>query len=592
VRYFYRSPEVKTDPAKGIDRMSFRSDFFDIVKSTNPALPMGSRESVFLNTIDRGLTAQHREMGLIRQGIESSISEAADRYADASDDASQTIANEIAYQGEQVRQAVLEAAHEVSWSIDQARVYLGAQITEVRWAVERNTQATQSVLDSLWKTHWIDSRQFFDEGVQCYESAELEFARERFQKATDACRTNGFAYQYLGFLSVHDDDQTQALRYFELAAKFAPNNHHKAIAHYHLSRAWHASGNETASLDHIRLAVALAPKDFPYQFELVRALMRAGLKQDAIRELRKLILADLKYWTAAAINQSLDPMRAEITVLLGELRDEERSNANKLSEDFWETFSVVESLPESLPLAFSSATVGRWRRDAESLFEQGTIFAYREIIGAVRVLHRPIIEAVIGRYKKWISDSQASLAKLVADSQASVNQFCAERQRLIGQVEGVKSILSQQESWLKEQFKSNEHGYGFALGCGGLLALLGLVIYAGILLEYFAIKNATGLSDTLGKLLIFLPLIVILPIMVTVRWILFLGRRRGVRIEARAKELDIESKVRASEESALEAKKQAVEELEQKAEEFNRLRSIYQNNITLLERRLTIAPAR
>ena len=571
--------------------MSFRSDFFDIARSANPALPMGSRESVLLNTIDRGLTAQHREMGFIRQEIESSFSEAADRYAEASDDASQTIANEIAYQAEQNREAALEAAREISWSIDQARVYLGAQITEVRWAVERNTQATQNVLDSLWKTHWIDSRQFFDEGVQCYESAEREFARERFQKATEACRTNVFAYQYLGFLSVHDDNQAQALRYFELAAKFAPNDHHKAIAHYHLSRAWHASGNEAASLDHISLAVALAPGDLPYQFELVRALMRAGLKQDAIRELRKLILADLKYWTAAATDRSLDPMRAEVTGLLGELREEERGRANKLSEDCWETIRVVESLPESLPLVFRSASVGELKQDVKSLFDKGTIFAYRGIIAIVSDFHRPFIENAIGRYKSWISDSQESLAKLLADSQASANRFRDERQRLIDQIEGVKSILSQQESWLKEQFKSKEHGYGFALGCTGCLGILGLFIYGGILIEYFAIKRGTGLPDTLGKLLIYLPLIVILPIMVTGRWISFLGRRRGLRLEARAKEEDFESKVRASEEAALEAKRQAVEELEQKAAEFNRLRSIYQNNIALLERRLKIATA-
>jgi hypothetical protein len=118
------------------------------------------------------------------------------------------------------------------------------------------------------------------------------------------------------------------------------------------------------------------------------------------------------------------------------------------------------------------------------------------------------------------------------------------------------------------------------------------VIYSGILLEYFAIKKATGLPDTLGKLLIFFPLIAILPVMVLGRRLSFLGRRRGLRLGARAKWLDIELKVKASEDAALEAKKQADGELEQKTAEFNRLRSIYQNNIALLERRLSIAPAK
>ena len=535
--------------------MTFRRDFFDIVRSADPALPMGTRESVFLNTIDRGLTAQHREIALFRQEIDSRLSEGADRYAEATDEASQTISNEIAYQGEENRRVALGIAAEINWNIEQARVYLGAQISEVRWAVERNTEVTQEILDSLWKTHWIDSRQFFDEGVRCYESAEREFARERFQKATEACRTNGFAYQYLGFLSVHDDDQAQALRYFELAAKFAPNDHHKAIAHYHLSRAWHASGNEIASLDQIRLAIALAPKDLPYQFELVRALMRAGLKQEAIRELRKLISVDLKYWTAAAIDRSFDPMRAEITGLLSEMREEERVKANNLSEDFWETIRVVESLPEALPLVFRSASVGEWKQDAKSLFDKGTIFAYREIITIVSDFHRSFIENAIGRYKGWISDAQQRLTELAASNEASVSQLRAERQRLIDQGEEVKSTLSQQEWQLKREFESKEHGYGFAL-------------------------------------LIFFPLIAILPVMVLGRRLSFLGRRRGLRLGARAKWLDIELKVKASEDAALEAKKQADGELEQKTAEFNRLRSIYQNNIALLERRLSIAPAK
>jgi hypothetical protein len=80
--------------------------------------------------------------------------------------------------------------------------------------------------------------------------------------------------------------------------------------------------------------------------------------------------------------------------------------------------------------------------------------------------------------------------------------------------------------------------------------------------------------------------------MVAARRLSFLGRRRNLRLGARAKGLDIELKVKASEDAALEAKKQADGELEQKTAEFNRLRSIYQNNIALLERRLSIAPAK
>jgi tetratricopeptide (TPR) repeat protein len=573
----------------GVDSMSFRSDFFDEIRSTNPALPMSARESVFLNTIDRGLTAQHRELGLIREQIQSTFSEAVDRYREASDEASETIANEIAYQAEEDRRVALEIADEINWNIEQARVYLGAQISEVRWAVERNTEATKSILDALWKTHWIDSRQFFDEGVECYQSGEKEFARERFQKATEACRTNGFAYQYLGFLSAHDDDKAQTLRYFELAAKFAPNDHHKAIAHYHLSRALHASGNETASLEQIRLSVALAPKDLPYRFELVRALMRTGFRQDAISELRKLISADLRYWTAVEIDQSLDPMRAEISRVLGELRDEERLKANRLSADFLETIRVVESLPEALPLEFRSAS--EWKKELDRLLEKGTIFAYREIVNNAITSHKPYVEMATGRYKKGISYLDTQLINLAAGNQAIANGFNAQIQYLAKQAEQIINEFNGNDAQLMRDFKSKEGGYGLALGCTGCLATLGLVIFAGIFFEFFAIKASRGLPDTIGKLVIFLPLILPLPVIVIARRIWYQNRRRNLQHTAHARGLEIESRVRAVEASARAEYWKNTQELEHRRAEFQRLQTIYRSNISLLEKRLAVATA-
>ncbi|HZL53539.1 MAG TPA: hypothetical protein VFC37_21600 [Terracidiphilus sp.] len=455
---------------------------------------MSSRDSVFLNTNDRGLTALHREMGRVREEIESGFSEAVNRYREASDDASQIIANEIAYQAEQDRRVALEISSEINRTIDEARVYLGAQITELRWAIERNTQVTQEVLDSLWKTHWIDSRQFFDEGVQCYESGEREFARERFQKATEACRTNGFAYQYLGFLSVHDDDQAQSLRYFELATKFAPNDHHKAIAHYHLARAFHAAGNEVESLDHIRLAVELAPKDLVYQFELVRALMRTGSAQEAIRQLRKLISLDLRYWTAAAIDKSLDPMRVEITDLLSQMREEERVPARNLLSLFAQTIRVAESLPEISSFEIRSAS--KLKTSIESTFAKGTIFAYREVVGTVSATHEKFIETVVGPYKKRISASQQALADLAASNRARVDAIQAEIPRLIGQAEQVSNGLRQLEAQAKQESRSTDGGNGLALGCGGCLTVLGLFIFGGILMEADFIRRSTGHANS------------------------------------------------------------------------------------------------
>lgn len=567
--------------------MTFRRDFLDIVRSADPSLPMEARESVFLNTIDRGLTAQHREIALLRREIDSRLSEGADRYAEATDEASQAISNEIAYQAEETRRVALGIAAEINWNIEHARVYLGAQICEVRWAVERNTEVTKDILDSLWKTHWIDSRQFFDEGIRCYESAEREFARERFQKATEACRTNGFAYQYLGFLSVHDDDQAQALRYFELAAKFAPNDHHRAIAHYHLSRAWHASGNENASLDQIRLAVALAPKDLPYRFELVRALVRAGLKQEAVRDLRDLISADLRYWTAVAIDRALDPIRPDVTDLLSRMREEAGGTANRILANFFETLRLAESLPEQLP--FVSGYARDWKRSVESLMAKGTIFEQKKVIDTVPQSHREFVRKVIDRYETHLSESRDRVTRLSADKRGEVEGIRSELRALKGQFEEVDTNLASQEAQITTDLKSKGGGYAAALGCSGLLAVLGLLIFGGIFLEFFGIKRSTGLPDTLGKLALFSPLLIIGPLLIAMRSMVFRGKRRQARLIARASKVKIEQKINVVEEAVCKAEAAAMDEVKSLQASFDRLETVCQANLALLRERLAVA---
>jgi hypothetical protein len=332
----------------------------------------------------------------------------------------------------------------------------------------------------------------------------------------------------------------------------------------------------------------LVPKDFAYQFELVRALMRTGLKQEAIGELRKLILADLKYWTAAAIDRSLDPMRAEIDNLLSKMREEERVAANNLLEEFLETIRAVESFPESLPIEFRSAN--EWKKSMELIFEKRTIFAYREVVETVSASHRTFIEMVIERYKEGISAEQARLADLENSSLASLAAIRAQIPWLIGQANEVKSQQSLQEAQIKNQYKSREGGYGCALGCTGCLSVFGLFGCFMILVLFRAASG--GQQDLRWTLLIYFPLALILPLMVGGRWAVFRGKRNDVRHAAYTKLLDIESKARAAEESARDAEKKGSEELEPRRAEFERLRSIYRDNIALLERRLAIVTAK
>jgi hypothetical protein len=196
------------------------------------------------------------------------------------------------------------------------------------------------------------------------------------------------------------------------------------------------------------------------------------------------------------------------------------------------------------------------------------------------------MEMVIGRYKKWIADSQEGSARLTASNEANANSSRAEISRLTRQKEEGESDRTQQEAKMKQEHDSS--GYGGFVGC---LTTLGVVIYAGIIFEFFATNGARGLTDIIGKLVLFSPLILILPIMIAKRSADFRRRKRDFGFAVETWGLDIESKITAIERSAREAERKGIEEVKRRTLELERLRPSYRNNIALLEKRLAIVMA-
>ena len=70
---------------------------------------------------------------------------------------------------------------------------------------------SQNILQVLLNALDNKSRQYWEQGVKCYESSEYEMAKERFNCAVVENRTNYFACQYLGFISVHDQNPLDTL---------------------------------------------------------------------------------------------------------------------------------------------------------------------------------------------------------------------------------------------------------------------------------------------------------------------------------------------------------------------------------------------
>ena len=126
---------------------------------------------------------------------------------------------ELQYQADNIVDAIDHGSADVVGAVQKACDYLGGQLCEVRWAIERQSQILQQILQVLLNAPDNTSRQYWGQGVKCYEASEYDFARERFSRALDTNRTNYFAYQYLGFIAVHEEKSSEALKNFELALR-------------------------------------------------------------------------------------------------------------------------------------------------------------------------------------------------------------------------------------------------------------------------------------------------------------------------------------------------------------------------------------
>jgi len=141
-----------------------------------------------------GLRSSAANLDLLRRELKSTFETVGAQLAHAQSSQANLLSQELGYLAGQVE----TQTHDIVGALQLTCDYLGTALTEIRWAIERNAAATQKLLlESLTN----GSRQYFEQGVTCYEEGEFAFARDRFSLALERNRTNFFAYQHLGFLA-------------------------------------------------------------------------------------------------------------------------------------------------------------------------------------------------------------------------------------------------------------------------------------------------------------------------------------------------------------------------------------------------------
>ncbi len=413
--------------------------------------------------VDTGLRA-NLEM---QKAVKSTFDQGIDRLAQSQAASSAAMQAELAYQserlGEQIKRqmelsssevvsAVERGSADIVASIQQMSDYLGSELCEVRWAVERHARVSEDILKVLLNSLDNTSRQYFEQGVKCYETIEYDFARERFNKALEVNRTNYFAYQYLGFIAVTEDKPDEAIRNFDLARKFAETGYHKALALSHLARSNHALHDDAKAADLAKSATEADSGTAKFWYEFAAYNTYLWRKQQAISALKEAIERDWTYWAVVSSDPDFDSIRFHVNQLLDELREREKQKARKAIDNLKRAMDTAKKAGAENELSGFPKVVS----DFEAQYRKNIVFVYRDIIPKAQEWHD----------KAFIIAEKAVDGQISSKNQ-SISQHGSDKNNEVRNLESsVAKLKHERDSMNYKKWNA---------GCGSY-ALLGIIL--------------------------------------------------------------------------------------------------------------------
>ena len=399
--------------------MGFRDGFIDGYLLT----PVGPRKRTFAqwsleSTLDSGLRANQKQVQALRENLASVFQAGVSRLEASQMQSARLLQREIQYQADNIVDAIGRGSADVVGAVQKACDYLGGELCEVRWAIERQSQISQQILQVLLNALDNTSRQYWEQGVKCYETSEYDIARERFNRALDANRTNYFAYQYLGFIAVHEEKAPEALKSFDLARKFADTGYYRALALSHLARSHHAIGDLPHALQSAVAATEAAPDHAKFWYECAVFHVRGSNAEDAIQCLRRAIIGDWTYWSISISDANFDAIRPRLERLLDQMREEQRVIARRALDGFVSTMKMLQGM-------LITTEIAEWQKklvECESSYREGTAFAYRDLILPVREGQKQALRCAIEVLEQRVSSNRSSLSSAQSHQREEVGR--------------------------------------------------------------------------------------------------------------------------------------------------------------------------
>lgn len=399
--------------------MGFRDNFIDGYLLS----PVGPRQRSFAqwsleNTLDSGLKANQKQLQTLRENIASTFQAGISRLEQSQMQSAKLLQRELQFQADNIIDAIDRGSADVVGAVQKACDYLGGELCEIRWALERQSQISQQILQVLLNALDNTSRQYWEQGVKCYETSEYDIARERFNRALDANRTNYFAYQYLGFIAVHEEKSPDALHNFELARKFADSGYHRALAMSHLARSHYATGDLSHALLSAVAATEAAPDHAKFWYECAVFHVRGKNAEEAIQCLRRAITGDWTYWSISISDANFEPIRQHVERLLERIREEQRVVARRRLDHF---ATAIKTLRE-MQITTEIAEWDKRFEQCETSYRTGTVFAYRDLVEPALDGEKHALEAAIKVLDQRISANRSALSKAQSDQAQEVSR--------------------------------------------------------------------------------------------------------------------------------------------------------------------------
>lgn len=344
--------------------MSFRDEF----RGTGKTYAQWSLEK----TTQAGFRTNERLLSDLVTAFGATTQQQTDRLLKSGEASAAALASEFAYGTEKITEELRQGSQDVVEAIQSMCDYLGGELCEIRWAVERQTRVSRDILKVLLTSLDNQSRQYWEQGVQCYEATEFEMAKERFEKALDANRTNYFAYQFLGGIAFSEDNLRDAIRNFELEYKFAGVGYPKALALSHRAACHEKRGELEAAADVSNRAVEACPEVAKFRYDVARYSAMLGRAQQACGALKEAIERDWNYWRVVISDEDFDPVRPAVIMLLDKLRERERDKAKKAVAMLKQASEVAKSAgAENVPVTEADEIGARLELD--------NVYNYREV---------------------------------------------------------------------------------------------------------------------------------------------------------------------------------------------------------------------